>query len=617
MRTRVRAFLATFGFWLGYFWMARVLFLLYHRAEATALPAGELALTFVKGFRLDASGAAYLTALPAALLVLSAFRPLLRTLPALLWTWIGITVTGCTLLIGADLELFRHWDRRIDGMVIEYLKTPVEALASTGGTPRATLVVVTVLFGAAAVAAFRRWVAPAWTRLEPIHPAWSVPALLFIGLLVIPARGGVQTVSVTQSSAYFSRHQFANFASLNAAWGFFDSLTRGTGRVNPYVVMPPDSARAEVERAAAPVGPPPLPAWPGIRPNILVILWESGSADAFSALGGEPGITPRFDALAREGILFRRFYAGGDRTDKGLIATLSGFPTIPTGSIVKTPAKARSLPKLSTDLARAGYRTSFYYGGELEFASIQAYLIEAGFDRIVGKDEFPRATWNSKWGAHDGVVADRLLADLDETAAPFFSVWLTLSSHEPFETPGPTRITGSDWRSQYLNSMAYTDGVIGDLIDRARTRKWWQRTLVVIVADHGRRVAALDADAPPRGSARLFHIPMLWLGGAVPARDSVVDAIGSQVDLAPTLLEMLGIAPTQPYPWGRSLLRPKTRPFAYYGFEVGYGLITESGALVYDGRAGRITSRTGQVDPAADRLGRALLQATYQDYLDR
>ncbi|MCC7132609.1 MAG: LTA synthase family protein [Gemmatimonadales bacterium] len=617
MRARVRAYLKTFGFWLGYFWVARALFLVYHRAEATALPVSELGLTFVKGFRLDASGAAYLTAVPAALLVLSTLRPLLAVVPALHWIWTGVVVAGCSLLIAADLELFRHWDRRIDGMVLEYLKTPAEAWASTGGTPRITLILVAVALAAGALFVVRRWVAPEWRRLEPVHPLWSVPSILFIGLLVVPARGGTQVVSVTQSSAYFSRHQFANLAALNAAWGFFDSVSRGgTGRTNPYLVMPADSAQATIVQAMAPVDPL-VPVKPVGRPNILVILWESASAGAFSSLGGEPGVTPRFDALAREGILFRRFYAGGDRTDKGLIAALSGFPAIPTGSIVKTPSKARSLPKLANDLALAGYRTSFHYGGELEFASIQAYLIDAGFDRIVGKGDFPRASWNSKWGAHDGVVAEGLLADLDGAKEPFFSVWLTLSSHEPFETPVPPRIVGTDWRSLYFNSMSYTDQVIGDLIERARTKPWWNNTLVVILADHGRRVAALDAEAPARGSDRLFHIPMLWLGGAVPARDSVVDRIGSQLDLAPTLLDLVGVPAGTPYPWGRSLLRPSVRPFAYYGFEVGYGLITDSGALVYDGRAGRITSRTGPVVPADDRLGQALLQATYQDYLDR
>lgn len=618
MPARVRAFLRTFGFWLGYFWVARAIFLGYHGGAARALPAGDLLGGYAHGLRLDLSAAAYLTAIPAVLLILSTIRPFLRAVPALLAIWMGIAVIGCSFLIAADLELYTQWDRRIDGAVIPYLRTPAEAWASTGASPRWLLGAIAIGLAAAALLAFRKLVAREWRTLPPVNPLWSIPAVLFLGILVIPARGGIQEIALTQSSGYFSSRSFANAAALNAAWGFFDSVARGgDDRTNRYRTTDPKDAEATVAAATAPLGPRSPSPLGTDRPNILLIVWESASADAFGSLGGEPGVTAAFDSLAREGILFRRFFAAGDRTDKGVAAVLSGFPALPKGSILKVPTKAASLPKLPSDLARAGYRTAFYYGGELEFASLKAYLIEAGFDRVVGKGDFPRASWNSKWGAHDGVVADRLLGDLDSIRTPFFATWLTLSSHEPFETPVATRIEGADWRSRYLNSMAYTDQVIGDLIRKARTRPWWKNTLVVIVADHGRRVTLDDAQSPPRGGERLFHIPMLWLGGAVTARDSVTDRLGSQLDIAPTLLELAGVAPAQPYRWGRSLLQPTAHPHAYYGFEVGFGLITDHGSLVYDDRAGRITTRTGSTTESDERLGRALLQLTVQDYLDR
>ncbi|MGE0441419.1 MAG: LTA synthase family protein [Gemmatimonadales bacterium] len=617
MRGRLTVFGLTFGYWLVFFWAARLLFLAYHYPQTATLGAGELLRTFGQGFRLDASGAAYLTAVPTLLLILATLLPMRTIARRLAFGWVAVVTALGALMIAADLELFRHWDHRIDGGVIRYLATPAEALASTGGTPRLLLLAIAVLLAGASLWLYRRVVHPAWQRLGRIHPAWALPLILLPGLLVIPARGGTQTVSLTASSAYFSRNQFANIAAGNTLWGFFDSLAHGGGdRENPYRRIDPADAAGAIEAARAPAGPARPAPLTVTRPNVLLVIWESASARAFASLGGIEGVTPKFDALTHEGLLFRRCYAAGDRTDKGLAAILSGFPALPKGSILMVPDKAATLPKLGRDFGAGGYHTAFYYGGELEFASMQAYLLGSGFDRVVGKDDFPAESWNSKWGAHDGVVADRLLADLDKETEPFFTVWLTLSSHEPFETPAAPRFPGPTWFDGYRSAMAYTDETIGDLVARARARPWWDRTLVVIIADHGRRVVPLDEKAPLHDADALFRIPMLWLGGALAVRDSASDEIASQLDVAPTLAALAGLPGAGPYPWGRSLLTPVARPHGYYGFEGGFGLVTERGNLVSgDGRG--LDATRGMIDPTDERLGRSLLQATYQDYLDR
>src|SRR5699024_10985247 len=134
------------------------------------------------------------------------------------------------------------------------------------------------------------------------------------------------------------------------------------------------------------------------RPNVLLIMWESITAKAVKSLGGLDGVTPEFERLAKEGILFTDFYASVDCSDKGIISILSGFPAQPTQSIIKLPSKSSKLPVLSRDFEAAGYNTSFYYGGELAFANIKSYLVSGGFDNIIGKNEFDRKDWNSKWG---------------------------------------------------------------------------------------------------------------------------------------------------------------------------------------------------------------------------
>jgi phosphoglycerol transferase MdoB-like AlkP superfamily enzyme len=353
------------------------------------------------------------------------------------------------------------------------------------------------------------------------------------------------------------------------------------------------------------------------RPNILLIVWESFTARSVERLGGVPGATPQFDSLAREGLLFRRFYAPGDRTEKGLGALRAGAPTITNAAILKVPSKAATLPMLSRDLAGAGYSTAFYYGGELGFANIKSFVLSGGFDRVLGKDDFPGSAWSSKWGAHDEAVAERLLGDLRAMRAPFFTTWLTLSSHEPFDVPGPVRVPGSDGESRFLNSLAYTDHVLGDLLRRAKRQPWWDQTLVVIVADHSKKLERTDAAVPLKSAASWYHIPMLWTGGALARRGENVDRLGGQTDLAPTLLAALGLPGGDHYRFGRDLFARAAGRWAYYGFDDGFGLVTEDGSLVWEHIPNRITSSTGRVSEADLRLGRAMLQLTYQDYLDR
>jgi phosphoglycerol transferase MdoB-like AlkP superfamily enzyme len=630
VRPRLTFLLLYFLYWLAFFAAVRLVFLGFFHGETGALPAGAVAGIFLHGLRLDLSAAAYLSLLPFLLVALSVSRRLVRPAGLLVLAWTLLATAILALLGSADLGIFREWGRHIDAAVLQYLTHPVESWAAAGGGPRWLMVLLwlllTALFGVIALRVLRPGLG-----FPPTRAPTALPLLGCAVLLVIPARGGVQQIPINQSSAYFSPLPFANLAAVNVGWNFFDSWHRGLNRrENPYVLMPTDSALAlccHPERSRSPErsGPersegeganPRTRYLRGDRPNVLLIVWESFTARAVERLGGVAGATPVFDSLAGAGLLFRRTYAAGDRTEKGLAALLAGAPTIPNGSILTIPSKSRSLPMLSRDLRTAGYATAFYYGGELGFANLRSFVLEGRFDRVLGKEDFPSSTWDSKWGAHDEVVAARVLADLRTMPGPFFVTWLTQSSHEPFDVPGPVRVEGTDGESRFLNSLAYTDRVLGDLLRRAAREPWWEQTLVVIVADHSKRLERTDASVPYKSAPSWYHIPMLWTGGAL-AGAGVIDQLASQTDLAPTLLGQLGLPGGEQYRFGRDLFTGPPRRWAYYGFDDGFGVVTREGSLVWEHIPDRITSRAGPVGDAELRIGRAMLQLTYQDYLDR
>nr|WP_255481097.1 LTA synthase family protein [Pontibacter sp. Tf4] len=348
------------------------------------------------------------------------------------------------------------------------------------------------------------------------------------------------------------------------------------------------------------------------KPNVVFIILESYTAKLVEHLGGEKGITSNLDRLAKEGITFTNFYASGDRSQKGMVSILSGYPVQPATSIVKVPKKSEKLPQLSRTFEQQNYSTSFYYGGELEFANLKSYFVNGGYDKLIDKYAFPEESYNSKWGAHDHVLFDRVLQDLNAEKQPFFSTVYTLSSHEPFEIPIKPKFTGDDVPNKFRNSVYYTDWALGRFIDAAKKQPWWQNTLVVIVADHGHPLPAEDPNHVPSK----FHIPFVLTGGAVSQHGLRIEALGSQTDIAATLLAQLNM-PHQEYNWSRNLLTPTTQPFAFYAFQDGFGYLTPNGEVTFDNTSKKVITRDKAVTDEQLEAGKAYLQYSFTDFLEK
>nr|WP_236049414.1 LTA synthase family protein [Hymenobacter negativus] len=347
------------------------------------------------------------------------------------------------------------------------------------------------------------------------------------------------------------------------------------------------------------------------KPNVLFIILESFTAKLVGSTGGEPGVTPTLDSLARTGILFNNLYAAGDRSQKGLVSLLSGYPNQPTTSIIKFPRKTEHLPHLCRVLASAGYRSHYYYGGELAFANMKSYLQTAGYEKFTERSDFAAADQNSKWGAHDGVLFDRLLSDLDQQQQPFFVTAFTLSSHEPFDVPMKTKFPGKDEASLFRNSVYYTDRELGRFLRAARQQPWYAHTLLVLVADHGHVQPGNSANQSPGK----FHIPLLFAGGALKqeARGQVISTIGSQTDVAATLLRQLNM-PATDFVWSRDLLARHPVSFAHYCFNNGFGDVSPSGQVTFDNVSRMVWERDAAVPDAQLQLGKALEQVSLEDF---
>ena len=181
-----------------------------------------------------------------------------------------------------------------------------------------------------------------------------------------------------------------------------------------------------------------------------------------------------------------------------------------------------------------------------------------------------------------------------------------------FVTPVPTVIKGDDDDSKYLNSLHYTDACFGDFIKEAKTRKWWNNTLIIIIADHG----SMRPGNSENWEKLKYHIPMIWLGGALNVKDTVISNLASQTDLAATLLSQLDIK-SDDFIFSKNILTKGYIPYSFFTYTGGFGFLKPSNLLVYNTITNTYTESTGKNDSINQKQGKAYLQSLYMDVFNK
>ena len=602
-----------FSFWMFFFTTDRVFSLLYHFSKTRQTHLKDLLGCFWNGWRMDASTAAFICALPFLLFL---FRPLIRPrqLTSVLSVYTFLLLPIQVAICLADRGLFAHWGFRIDATPLQFLDTPREMLASL---TRAELLTAFV-FGPIYCVLWC-YIASRFIRKIQFSERQTAPILakqfVLLPLLVLLMRGGWQHLPMNASLVYFSDSIYANQTAINPVWNFFYAVSKRDAykKVNPYNYFSDAEAALKCSALLPVVGDSADVSILTIdKPNVIIIIWESFTAKMFAPLGGEKGVTPQTEAIAEEGLLFTNIYANGNRSDKGLPAIGSAYPAQPSQSIAFLTGKMLKLPHLSSAFNRNGYSSSFYYGGDLNFGNMFAFYNNGGYSPIVGKSDFSEKDITKKWGASDGAVFRKFLDYTPDDSRAFFKTLFTLSSHEPFDVPMRSRFYAENEDAKFRNAFAYTDSCVGAFVKEAKTKKWWDSTLVIIVADHG-------TTFPQWGSSSYelpehFHVPLIFTGGALRLKGRV-DAFGNQTDIAATLLHQLGWSSAD-FPFSRDLFSGRQRHFAHYVFTEGFGYLDKNGAAVYKHDAAKYILRKGLDEQALD-CAKAYLQETYRDFISK
>jgi phosphoglycerol transferase MdoB-like AlkP superfamily enzyme len=587
-------------FWIVFFWLSRLFFLIYNFNLTGKLHFADFFLIYYHGFALDLSITAYILMIPCILFIFSFWSKGSFTYYFLNFLT-GILLFIFTFLVVADMDLYRYWFFRLDASPLLYLNTPGDIFASLSNIKIAFLVIVYLIFFCITYYLYLKY---AGSILEKINSSKWYNSILFLIIslfLIIPVRGGIGIIPLNIGSVYFHKNIYANHAAVNVIWNIGNSLAnyRKSEKLNFY-------SENEIEKVMN-----------GLyfkkngnrkilncsKPNILLIILESFTGNIIQEISGKEGITPNMSKIAHGGIFFSNFYASGDRTDKALVAIISGYPALPANAIINYPDKTARLPFLSRELKVMGYKPAFFYGGDIDFANIKSYLTNGEIENIISKRDFDDSDYNSKWGVHDGILFNKVYESLNNSEQPFFDIIMTLSSHEPFDVPFRSKFNKNTETDKFYNSALYTDKCLGEFIEKGKKTKWWDNTLIIIMADHGK---IINYETPVYAFEK-YHIPMIWTGGAITKKDTVISEICSQTDILSTLISQLKTNGSL-YMYSKDIFQNNPQSFAFYVFNNGYGFITDTSRQIYDNNSGKFIYEEGKINKNQINKGKAYFQ---------
>ena len=535
------------------------LFLIFNKRVAETPNYIEL---FAIGLRFDLILLCYLSFLP---FVLITFLPnnILNKIKKFFNFYFILFLFLILLMELATLDFINQYDTRPNRLFLDYLIYPKEVVGTLLKSYLPSLIITTILLGIALFFAFKK----GNKLFYPFDSAYKTKLLLFplfAFFLFFGARGSLTSKRpINGSNAIFCSDQMTNSLGLNSLYtvAFAAYSIKNEGDVKKYGKMDEIEAYSRVKKYmdVTEFLPGDVPFLHIQKPdasqpkyNVVILLEESLGAEYVGCLHGLK-LTPEFDKLSKEGLLFTNLYCTGTRSVRGIEQVTAGFLPNPSESIVKLSGSQQGFFTLADAFGRQNYDTSFIYGGMANFDNMASFFNGNGFKNIIDETDFDsddkKYEMKGTWGYCDedlAVKANEYYKSLGNK--PFFSLMFSTSNHEPFEFPDGRIQLYDKMKNTVNNAMKYADFSIGKFFELAKKEAYYKNTIFVVIADHNTRTYGKNLVPVNK-----FHIPALIIAPNV-AKGSIYDDLASQMDIPSTVLALSGITTKTPMP-GRDLIK--------------------------------------------------------------
>ena len=511
------------------------------------LSFSEIASAFLTGVRFDVSGILYLNIIIIVVFNLPYLYPV-KKLPKIIYFLVFLILNLLGFFISvADFGYFRTTQRRLSFEIFamtEDILRYVPSLVQTHFLLFLVFLIVSFIF---AFIAYRLF-----SRLDSVihdKKLWLPEILGFVIIMLITAtgiRGGFQLKPIRQADA-FRGNMTAGYLSMNTPFNIIRSRTQPVFQnVN---IMDKNESRDIVRKMIFNHNEIPLNdeftfmrktsgTGDTLKPNIVIFMMESWSAKYSNAVTGNKSYTPFFDSLSKHGLLFTDFFANGQRSIEAVPSVLVSVPSFSGNSLISSSAEMNKYRGLGSILNESGYYTSFHHGAVTGSMGFNSFSKLAGFSGYFGKENFIDTTgfnYDGVWGIYDEPFFIDAGSKMNSFNQPFCSVIFSLSSHDPFSIPvNRKEIFDKHKGENELDiSVRYSDFSLSEFFEYASGQKWFDNTIFLITADHTLFNSRMNFTST-------YHIPLLMYSPKF-IKPGVYDRIASQVDILPSLIDMLNL----------------------------------------------------------------------------
>ena len=544
--------------------------------SASVVPA------FVRGVWFDNVIACYISVVPLALTLLPATMSLTfrRMRKATVW-WYGVLGSIAFMASAANIPYFAYFFKNINSSIFEWFGYAGTTAGMVTGE-KSYFLYIAMFFVCTALYVYimvrlRRWfdrriaqsgekneglatfintfnkaarTQQSWLRVASTHAMYFFLSAITICLCVFGIRGRTGYNPIKISQAYYCDDAFLNQLGINPAFNLLTSALDDMRKENRDLHLMPYPTAVSMARESLGitgkcdsmhvlrryiVNPSSTANPTAQKKNVVVILMESMSASLLQTFGQPQRLTPTLDSLYNHSMAFSHCYSAGIHTNHGMTASLYSFPALMFRNLMKGTVTPRR-DGIPTVLKQQGYHNMFFMTHEAQYDNMKAFFATNGYDDIYAQEDYPKEEVVNSFGVSDHFLFDYAFNKINNQAAtgkPFFATLLTISNHPPYVIPEWFKPKTKEPETQIVE---YADWAIGNFLSKARKQSWYNNTVFVILADHGKLVGKVSGELPESYN----HIPLLIFGPGV--ENKRVDKLANQVDLMPTLMSLLGIS---------------------------------------------------------------------------
>ncbi|MGN6568714.1 MAG: LTA synthase family protein [Flavipsychrobacter sp.] len=563
-----------------FFFVFRLVLVLNNLHAVVQLP-GSMSLmlrAFFMGFRFDTVISGYMLALPAVILFIAELgRFLSRGLLLTIHVFICLLYVICFFGCSADIPFYYAFSNRLNITILNWTDSPKFMMKMVVQEWSYLIyffmfLVLSVLYIFIVKKVYNKSVARLRnTDLKKGFVVKFIASIVALGLMFLGIRGRVEKKSpIMIGTAYFSDYDFPNQVGLNPMFTFIHSYLETLKEENKKLNLMADSAAIKLTQHELHIMPAKYNELSPIarnetyeeapeKHNVIIVLMESMSAYYTGHTGNPNQLTPNLDSLADHGYYFSNFYSAGIHTFNGIFSTVFSFPAL----LARHTMVGSTIPKytgLPYVMKKNGYETMYFTTHDAQFDNVGGFMKANNVDRVVSSADYPADAVVSALGVPDHFMFDYSISIFNsyyEQHKPFFAVLMTGSNHAPYVVPD-----NIPFKPKHLEvrdgAVEYADWAIGRYMDSLSKQPWFNNTIFVFVADHG----TFEDNGYPGLPSSLNHIPFIIYSPLLKDAPKVINNVGGQIDVFPTICGLLHFYYTN-NTMGVDLLHDK-RPYIYF-----------------------------------------------------